>query len=117
MSVTAVGAAHSNARAIAAMVLLAGLDLIGATLARHWATHRSLVALAGGVAVFGLLFVVYGKSLDYAHLTTITLGWFVLLQLGVIVLDAVHGEATLSWDRVTAMVAVLALQGYLTITG
>ena len=114
MSATAV--APSPARAALAMVVLASLDLAGALLARHWAAHRSVVALAGGMAVFGLLFVVYGKSLDYAALTTVTLGWLVLLQLGVMVLDRVRGVGTLSWHRVAAMAAVLALQAYLTLT-
>ena len=114
MSATVV--APSPTRAVLAMVALAALDLTGALLARHWATHRSAVALVGGVAVFGLLFVVYGKSLDYAQLTTVTLGWLVLLQLGVMVLDRVRGDGTLSWDRIAAMLTVLALQAYLTFT-
>ena len=113
---TAVTVVHNPARAVLAMVTLAALDLLGALLARQWATHRSLVALVGGVAVFGLLFLVYGKSLDYAHLTTVTLGWLVLLQLGVMVLDRMQGGAGLSWDRVAAMLGVLVLQAYLTLT-
>lgn len=109
-------AGHDPARAAVAMVVLAGLDLVGAVLARQWADHRSVVSLVGGAAVFALLFVVYGKSLDYAQLTTVTLGWLVLLQLGVMVLDGVGGQGTFSWDRVAAMAAVLGLQAYLTLT-
>jgi predicted RND superfamily exporter protein len=120
MRVTATEAAmpgHDVPRAVAAMVVLAGLDLVGALLARHWSQHRSLVALGGGMAVFALLFAVYGKSLDYAHLTTVTLGWLVLLQLGVMALDGLAGTGTFTWDRVVAMVGILGLQGYLTLTG
>lgn len=103
-------------RAVAAMVVLAALDLVGALLARQWSDHRSAVSLVGGVVVFGVLFVVYGKSLDYAHLTTITVGWLVMLQLGVMVLDGVAGQGTFTWDRIAAMVTVLGLQAYLTFT-
>jgi hypothetical protein len=115
----AVGSAttHSAWRAGLAMVALAALDLVGAILARHWATHRSAVALAGGVVVFATLFVVYGKSLDYAHLTTVTLGWLVLLQTGVIVLDRVQGGGELAWSRVLVMLVVVGLQGWLTVSG
>ncbi len=98
---------------IAAIVALGALDLIGAALARSWSEHRSTIALVGGVMVFGLLFVVYGKSLDYAELSTVTIGWVVLLQVGVVVLDRLQGVA-IPPSRMTAIVLILALQAYLT---
>lgn len=108
---------HDPWRAAAAMGVLAGLDLVGALLARHWAAHRSVVALVGGMVVFGLLFVVYGKSLDYAHLTTVTFGWLVMLQVGVMVIERCRGADGLGWHRVAVMLVVLVLQGYLTVSG
>ena len=56
------------------MLVLAGLDLVGAVLARHWADQRALLSLVGTMTVFALLFLVYGKSLGYAELSTITVG-------------------------------------------
>jgi hypothetical protein len=93
------------------MAVLAGLDLIGAGLARSWAQHGSLLALAGGIGVFSLLFVVYGRSLRYAELSTVTIGWIVLLQVGVFVLDATAG-AHVAPGKVVVLVVMLCLQAY-----
>ena len=114
--VAGAGAHRSWLPVIAAMVALAGLDLIGAMLARSWADHRSIVSMVGGIMVFGLLFVVYGKSLDYVELSTVTIGWVVLLQLGVMVLDRFEG-VVISAPRMGAMGLILVLQAYLTVTG
>lgn len=118
LGVETVAAAESDRSigpVIAGIVALAGLDLIGAALARSWADHRSAVSLIGGVLVFGLLFVVYGKSLDHAELSTITIGWVVLLQVGVVVLDRFHG-VMISTPRMAAIGLILALQAYLTVS-
>ncbi len=111
---TASGSRRSLWLAIGAMVALAGLDLIGATLARSWADHRSAVTMIGGVVAFALLFVVYGKSLDYAELSTVTIGWVVLLQVGVVIIDRVHGVA-IPPPRMAAIGMIIVLQGYLTV--
>jgi hypothetical protein len=99
--------------AVAAMILLAALDLAGAVLAKHWSDHRSLVSLAGGIAVFGVLFVAYGSSLAYAELATVTFGWIVMLQVGVVVLQRIQDGRAIGIDRGAAMAAMLALQAYL----
>lgn len=98
---------------IAAILVLAALDLIGAALARSWSDHRSTVTMVGGMMVFSLLFLVYGKSLDYAELSTVTIGWIVLLQIGVVVLDRLHGVA-IPPQKFAAIGLILALQTYLT---
>jgi hypothetical protein len=98
---------------VGAMITLAVLDLIGAALARSWADHRSAISLAAGVAVFGLLFVVYGTSLSYAELSTVTIGWVVMLQLGVVVLDRLRG-VTIPPERMGAMALIIVLQAYIT---
>ena len=98
---------------IASMIALAGLDLLGAMLARSWADHRSVVTLVAGIAVFGLLFVVYGNSLSSAELSTVTVGWIVMLQIGVLVLERLDG-VTIPVGKVLAVVAILALQTCIT---
>jgi hypothetical protein len=90
---------------------LAALDLVGAALARSWATSGSVLALLAGIGVFALLFVVYGRSLRYAELSTVTIGWIVLLQVGVLALDAragVHIEPS----KVAVVALMLGLQAY-----
>jgi hypothetical protein len=99
---------------IAGMVTLAALDIVGAAFARSWADHRSTISLMGGLLAFGLLFIVYGKSLSYAELSTVTIGWVVLLQVGVIVLDRLHGVA-IPPSKMAAIGLILALQAYLTV--
>jgi hypothetical protein len=98
---------------VTAMIALAVLDLIGAALARSWADHRSAISLVAGVVVFGLLFVVYGKSLSYAELSTVTIGWVVMLQIGVVVLDRLRG-VTIPPGRMSAIALILVLQAYIT---
>jgi hypothetical protein len=99
--------------AIGAMIVLAALDLAGAMLARHWSDHRSLLGLVGGIVVFSLLFLAYGSSLAYADLATVTFGWIVMLQVGVVVLQRVEERAPIGIDRAAAMAVMLALQAYL----
>ncbi len=99
--------------AAGAMAALALLDLAGALLARRYADQRSWLALAGGCAVFGVLFWVYGRSLAYAELATVTFGWVVLLQVGVIALDRVQHGVAIPAGKLVAMGAILVLQAYL----
>lgn len=99
--------------AVMAMVALAALDLVGALLARRYADHRSILALVGGCCVFALLFLVYGASLAYAELVTVTFGWVVLLQVGVVLIERVLDGVAIPPDRVAVMSAIVVLQGYL----
>ncbi len=103
--------------AAGAIVLLAGLDLLGAVMARRYADHRSWLALVGGGAVFVTLFWVYGRSLAYAELATITFGWVVLLQVGVVLIDRVTSHTSIPTGKLVAMVAIVVLQGYLLLAG
>lgn len=97
---------------VAVMVTLAAIDLAGAGLARSWAVHHSWAALVGGVVAFGVLFVVYAHGLRYAELTTVTVGWVVLLQIGVILIDLRHGVG-LPPPKLVAVAGILVLQTYL----
>lgn len=99
--------------ALAAMAVLAGLDLLGAVAAKHWAEDGSLVALGGGLASFVVLFWVYASSLRYAELAVVTMGWIVLLQVGILLVDRMHFGSTLPTGKLVAVVIALAAQAYL----
>ena len=96
-----------------AMVALAGLDLLGAVLAKEWADNGSLRALVLGAGAFLVLFWVYASSLRYAELSLVTMGWVVMLQVGLLLIDnRVHG-VSLPAGKWVAIGIVLAAQGYL----
>ena len=73
--------------AAVAMVLLAVVDLASAYVTKEAVVRRSVPWAFAGVALFVLLFYVYASSLQYAELTLVTLGWIVILQVGVVLLD------------------------------
>ena len=102
--------------AIATMIVLALLDIGGALLARRYVEQRSLVVLAMGCVAFAVLFVVYAHGLHYAELTTITFGWVVMLQVGVLIIDRLDTGAGLPIDRIVVIGGLLALQSYLVLT-
>lgn len=95
------------------MIILAALDFCGALLAKHWADERSSVSFLIGLATFGLLFGVYAKSLEIAELSVVTMGWVVLLQVGLILVDRLHYAVQISADKWLVIVAILLLQAYL----
>ena len=96
-----------------AMVALAGLDLVGAYAAKEWAEQKNTLALVLGALAFLVLFWVYASSLQYAELAVVTMGWIVLLQVGIVVIDRVHFGATLPAGKMAAIVVILAAQAYL----
>ena len=83
---------------VGAMVLLAALDFIGAVLAKEWATERNHWLFAGGLVAFGALFAVYAVSLKVAELSTVTFGWIITLQVGLLLL----GGSGMRWCSPTA---------------
>lgn len=95
------------------MAALAGLDLLGAIAAKEWAEKHNTVALVLGVLAFVVLFWVYASSLQYAELAVVTMGWIVLLQVGIVIVDRVHFDNALPADKIAAIVIILAAQGYL----
>jgi predicted RND superfamily exporter protein len=99
--------------AVSSLLALAGLDLVGAVLAKHWNDHRSLVSMLGGMGVFALLFWVYGRSLAYGELATVTISWVVMLQVGVLLLDRFHNGVHLPSGKWIAIAVILGLQAYL----
>jgi hypothetical protein len=95
------------------MAALAGLDLIGAYAAKAWAEQQNTVALGLGALAFLVLFWVYASSLQYAELAVVTMGWIVLLQVGILLIDRFHFGTTLPTGKLVAVVIILTAQGYL----
>lgn len=96
-----------------AMTVLAGLDLLGAVAAKEWAERQNATAALLGVLAFVVLFWVYTSALQYAELAVVTMGWIVLLQVGVVIIDRVHFGNALPADKIGALVIILVAQGYL----
>lgn len=96
-----------------AMIVLAGLDFCGALLARQWAVAGSKTCFLCGIVTFVVLFAVYAKSLETAELSVVTMGWVVLLQVGLILVDRLHYAISISRDKWIAIVVILLLQAYL----
>jgi cell division protein FtsW (lipid II flippase) len=99
--------------AVVAMVLLAVVDLGGAYATKEAVVRRSLPWAITGVALFVVLFYVYASSLQYAELTLVTLGWIVLLQVGVVLLDRFRYGQVFGPDKWLAILLIIAAQTYL----
>lgn len=102
---------------IAFMLMLAGLDFVGTVLAKEWTVHRSPWYLIGGGTAFLALFVVLLCGLRYAEMSMLTLGWIVVLQIGLVLIDRSRYGNRLSLGGWLAVVAILVLQGYLLVGG
>ncbi|GAA2167893.1 hypothetical protein FHX52_3830 [Humibacillus xanthopallidus] len=96
-----------------AMVLLAGLDLAGALFAKEWAENGNVRALVLGAGAFLVLFWVYASSLKYAELALVTMGWVVMLQVGLVLIDRWRYGVELPTGKWVAIGVVLVAQGYL----
>ncbi len=95
------------------MLVLAGLDLLGAVVAKEWTLGRSSWFFVVGSVSFVVLFAVYAVGLRYAELSTVTFGWIVALQVAVLIVERVRYEVTLPPGKWAALVAIVLLQGYL----
>jgi hypothetical protein len=99
--------------ALLAMLVLAVLDLSGAVAAKEAVLRRSMPLAALGVVLFVVLFWVYASSLRYVELALVTLGWVVVLQVGVVLVDHFRYETAITRGQWVAVVVVLAAQAYL----
>lgn len=95
------------------MVLLAGLDFGGTMLAKEWTVHRQHWLLVAGGAMFLALFAVLVASLKYAEMSVLVIGWIVVLQVGVVLIDRSRYGLSVAPGGWAAMAAILLLQGYL----
>jgi len=105
--------APDSAVAGVAMVVLAALDLGGALAAKEAVARRSLMLALLGAALFVVLFWVYASSLQYADLAPVTLGWIVVLQLGVLLIDRFHYAVHVPTGKWIAVGLILGAQVYL----
>jgi hypothetical protein len=99
--------------AFGAMVALAGLDMLGAVLAKEWALRHQPVWFVAGLAAFALLFTVYAVSLHIAELSIVTMGWIVFLQVGLLLIDSARYGVAFPPGKWLAIGVILALQAYL----
>lgn len=111
--VSGAGGGVSAGALLALMLVLAGLDLVGAVLAKEWNNGRGMWLFLGGAASFLLLFVVYAIGLRYAEMSTVTFGWIVGLQVAILIVERFHYGVSLPPGKWIAIVAILVLQGYL----
>jgi hypothetical protein len=98
---------------VAAILALAGLDLLGAFFAAEWAAHRSIAPLVAGLTTFFALFLVYAVSLRVADLVVVTFGWVVVLQAGVVLLAVLRYGTHYSLDVWGVLIMLLGAQTYL----
>ena len=96
-----------------AMIVLAGLDFGGALLAKQWADNGSRLCFLVGLTTFVVLFMVYAASLKTAELSVVTMGWVVLLQVGLVLIDRFRYDVAISPEKWGVIVAILLLQTYL----
>jgi len=96
-----------------AMIALAALDLTGAYAAKEAVLRRSGTYAAVGAALFLLVFWVYACTLQYADLAVVTLGWIVVLQVGVVLLNHWRYGAQMSAGAWVAVSVIIAAQAYL----
>ena len=97
----------------AAMVLLAVLDLVGSVAAKEWSRGGGAPSLVVGVGAFLTLFWVYASALQYADLALVTLGWIVVLQVGLLLLDRFRYGVELPSGHWVAVAVILLAEAYL----
>jgi hypothetical protein len=97
----------------ASMLALAGLDLVGAYCAMRFLDSGQGLWWSVGAISYVLLFAVYAASLRWAELGTVTLGWIVFLQVGVLVMDRMSNGTVLPVSKWAAVIAIMALMGYI----
>jgi peptidoglycan/LPS O-acetylase OafA/YrhL len=103
----------STAALVATIVALAALDLVGSMLAKEWTINRHLWMFVLGAISFVALFATYARALRYAELSTVTFGWIVVLQVGVLIVERVRHDVQLPTGKWIAIAGILVLQAYL----
>jgi hypothetical protein len=99
--------------AVVVMVLLGVLDLAGSIAAKEAVDRRSLAWGAAGALIFLAVFWVYLAGLAVAGLAVVTLGWIVVVQVGVVVLDRYRYGEPLPRGAWVVVVVLLVAQAYL----
>jgi hypothetical protein len=92
---------------------LAGVDVAESILAKEWSIRRSPWLLVAGIVASALVFVLFVLAIGYTEMSTVTIGWIVLLQVGLMVTETVRYDVSHSTDRWLAMGAIVCLLAYL----
>lgn len=101
------------ASTLGAMIVLAGLDFVGSLFAKEWAERGRIPMFMLGWLCFSALYVVYARILKVAELSTVTIGWIVFLQVGLLLLDRIHYNVQMPAGKWAAIAVILVLQVYL----
>jgi hypothetical protein len=95
------------------ILALTGLDIVASALAKEWTLRRHLLVFLSGLALYLAVYLVYAFSLRIATLTVVTLGWTVLLQVSVVLLDRYRYGAELGLDHWAIVLLLIAGLVYL----
>lgn len=101
---------------IAAMIGLAALDIAGAVFAKELAERPRIGILVLGLLAFAVLFLAYALVLTFFDLSIVTMGWIVVLQVGLLALDWQRYGLRLDGRQLAAVVTILMLQCYLVVS-
>jgi hypothetical protein len=110
---TVVGRLPTAAIVPVMVVLLAGIDLASGVVAKSWATTHSGWLMLAGCAMYLVMFWIYGVSLRFGELSTITVGWVVLVTVGNMALDKIHYQVNFPTSKWLAAILAVALLAYL----
>ena len=94
-------------------VALAVLDLFGTIMAKEWSDRRQHWLFAVGLTCALGLFVLLAVAVRYAEMSTVTLGWVVTMQVGLMLAEQFRYGIGHGADRWAAVLAMIGLQVYL----
>lgn len=97
----------------AATLALAGLDIMQSVVAKEWSIRRNDWLLLIGLATSITVFAVFAFAMRYADMSTVTVGWLVLLQAGLMITEHVRYGVHHGSHRWAAVGAMVVLQIYL----
>jgi hypothetical protein len=95
------------------VLLLAGIDLVSGVVAKSWAASHSGWLMFAGCAMYLVMFWGYGVSLRFGELSTITIGWVVIVTVGNMALDKFRYQVNFPTSKWLIALLVVALLAYL----
>jgi hypothetical protein len=97
-------------------VALASLDIVESILAMEWSIRRSPWLLIAGLTASIGLFVIFVAAIRFTEMSTVTLGWIVLMQAGLMTAERVRYGVDHPPGKWVAVAVMVLLQGYLVVT-
>ena len=94
-------------------IALAGLDVIESVLAKEWSVRRNHWLLLAGITASLMLFMLFVVAIRYTEMSTVTLGWIVTMQAGLMITEHIRYGVHHSADRWVVVGVMVLLQGYL----